>query len=208
MVRASFSIWSTRATYSSWSPGFRRERKTVTIMSIFPRRLSAPQRRNYFIWLGPAGASSLLVVLRHRVEPGHPGPRRAPPLLPPRGEVVTLAQDADPHRIGRLHAFAWRRRIDRRGAFAAKRLDARLAAVRSGLHIDGRLPRHLERAAGDRDRDAERGARGGLAIGAMANLRPLRIGLAFDLDGAARAPAVDFHDTLPFVSSAACSIAA
>src|ERR1700680_450210 len=113
MVRASFSIRSTRATYSSWSPGFRRERKTVMIMAVFPRRISAPQRRN-FIWSRPAGASSLLVVLGHGSEPGHPGPCGAPPLLPPRRELVALAQDADPHRIGRLHAFAWRRRIDRR----------------------------------------------------------------------------------------------
>ncbi len=133
---------------------------------------------------------------------GHPIPRRAEPVLPLRRELVALLQDADAHHVGRLLAFARRGRIDRRAALAAERLHARIAAVGRGLQVVGRLALHLELAARDRHRDAERRAGAGLAIGAMADVDLLRIGLAFDGDAAAMARAGDFHDVLPYVRQA------
>src|SRR5262249_28125058 len=97
--------------------------------------------------------------------------------------------------------LARRGRVDRRAAARTERLDARIAALGRGLQIAGRLSRHPERRAGNRDRDAERGAGAGLAIGAMADRGLLRIGLGFDGDVAAVARAVDFHAQSPLASN-------
>src|SRR6266851_5251192 len=140
--------------------------------------------------------SALLLVLVDRGEAGHPRQRRAEPVLPPRHELLALAQDADPHHVGRLRPFAGRGRIDRRTAARAEGLQARGAAVRRGLQVGRRLSGHSERRAGNRNRDAERGSRAGLTIGAMTDRGLVRISLAFDRDVAAVACAVDFHRPL------------
>ena len=106
-----------------------------------------------------------------------------------------------------LLPVAGRRRIDRRAATRAEGLQARIAAVGGGLQVERWLSGHLERVAGHRDRNAERRAGAGLAIGAVADHDLLRVGLAFDGDGAAMAGAVDFHEMAPFACSAASSIA-
>src|ERR1051325_1864536 len=59
-------------------------------------------------------ASSLLLVLLDAVHAGDPVARRAVPVLLLRHQLVALRQDADPHHVGRLLAFARRGRIDRR----------------------------------------------------------------------------------------------
>src|SRR6185295_4065696 len=174
MPRAISCMRSTSATYSSCRPGMRRERNTVTIMG---RSLS----------LG------LLLVLRQRAEPGNPRPRRAVPILPLGRQLIALAQNADPHHVGGLSALARRGRIDRRAAFAAERLQPRVAAVGRGLEVAGGLAGHREGVAGHRHRDAERRARAGLTVGAMADRDFLGIRLALDGDRAAMARAVDSH---------------
>src|SRR5205807_1609831 len=126
--------------------------------------------------------SPLLLVLVHGGKAGHPGLRRAEPVLPLRDKILALVQDADPHHVGGLHAIPGAGRVDRRSAARTERLQARMAAVGRGLEIAGRLPRHLERRAGHRDRDAERRARTRLTVRAMADRGLLRIGLALDRD--------------------------
>src|SRR3981189_3330075 len=138
-------------------------------------------------------ASGLLLVLVHGGKSGDPGLRRAEPILPLGHELIALAQDSDPHRVGRLLPLARRGRIDRRPAARAEGLHARIAAVGRRLDVASRLPRHPERGARDRDRDAEGRTGAGLAIGAVADLGLLRIGLAFDGDIAAVAGAGDCH---------------
>ena len=81
-------------------------------------------------------------------------------------------------------------------------------SVGGGLQIKGWLPGHLERGAGHRDRNPERRAGAGLAIGAMADHGLVGVGLAFDADRAAMAGAVDSHEMAPFACAAASSIAA
>ena len=76
---------------------------------------------------------------------------------------------------------------------AAERLYTRIATVRRGLHVAGRLPRHFERRTGHRDRHAERRPRAVLTIGAMTDRGLFRIRFRFDRDVAAVAGAVDFH---------------
>src|ERR1700691_2696364 len=95
--------------------------------------------------------------------------------------------------------------IDRRAAFWAERLHTRIAGIRRGLQIGGRLTGHSESRARDRNRDAKCRAGAGLTIGAMADRRLLRVGLTLDGDEPAMATAVDFHDTLPLAPSAARS---
>src|ERR1700704_3748542 len=143
-----------------------------------------------------ARRSGLLLVLVDGGKSAHPGLRRAEPILPLRDELIALAQDSDTHRIGCLLPLARRGRIDRRPAARAEGLHARIAAVGRRLDVIRRLPGHPERGARDRDRDAERRTGAGLAIGAVADLGLLRIGLAFDGDIAAVAGAVDFHGSL------------
>src|SRR5262249_59303679 len=81
----------------------------------------------------------------------------------------------------------------------AERLHARIAALRRRLDVSRRLASHAERGARHRHRDAERRARAGLAIGAVADRRLLGIGLAFDRDVAAVARAVDLHSAIPIL---------
>src|SRR6516225_152577 len=118
--------------------------------------------------------------------------------------LVALAQNADPQRVGGLHAFTWRGRRDRRAAGAAERLHARAAALGRGLYIDRWLADDFESRARDRDGNPKGSAGCGLAIGAMTDLRLFRIGFRLDLDRAAGASAINFHQTAPFD----CSIAA
>src|SRR5271156_5402010 len=97
MVRASSLMRSTAAPYSSRTPSLRRERKTVISM-----------------WVSSGLSSSrLLLEARHAAELGDPVARRAPPDLLARCELGALAQNTDAQRIGRLHAFAGCRRVDR-----------------------------------------------------------------------------------------------
>src|SRR5262245_47344746 len=128
----------------------------------------------------PYKTSSLLLVALDAAQRGHPGLRRAEPVLPLGHELLALAPDADPHHVGRLLALARRGGIDRRAAARAERLQARMAALGRGLEIAGRLSGHLEGRARNRHRDAERRAGAGLAIRAMADLGFLGIGVAFD----------------------------
>src|SRR5262245_50413970 len=113
--------------------------------------------------------SGLLLVLLHRAERCHPRLRRAEPVLLLRHELLALAQDADPHHVGRLLAFAGSGGIDRRAATRAERLQARIAALGCGLEVAGRLSGHPEARTWYRHRDAERRAGAGLAIRAMAD---------------------------------------
>src|SRR5580700_11498778 len=130
--------------------------------------------------MAAASARGLLFALGQRVERRNPWACRADPLLPPRRQLIALAQNADPHGVRRLHALADSRRVEWRAAFAAERLHAWNAAVGGVLHIDGRLPFHLERGPRIRKRHAEGGAGAGLTIGAVAHLCLFRIGLALD----------------------------
>src|ERR1700722_4818879 len=118
MVRVSWFIRSTKALYSSRTPGFRRERKTVISIAVFPRRI-IPQRkrRRLSIWRRAVCASSLLFGRRHLGKSGDPRARGTKPLLPARSQLIALTQNADTYRVGRLQAFSHRRRIDRRAAF-------------------------------------------------------------------------------------------
>src|SRR5712671_174062 len=141
-------------------------------------------------------ASGLLLVLVNGGKSGNPGLRRAEPVLPLWHELIALAQDSDTDRIGRLLSLARRGRIDRRSAARAEGLHARIAAVGRRLDVARRLSRHPERGARHRDRDPEGRTGAGLAIGAVADLRLLRIGLALDGDEPAVAGAVDFHEGL------------
>src|SRR6516165_20885 len=125
-----------------------------------------------------------------------------------RRKLVALAQNADPQRVGGLHAFTWRGRIDRRAAGAAERLHARTAALGRGLYIDRRLADDFESRASDRDGNPKGSAGCGLAIGAMTDLRLFQVGFRLDLDRAAGASAINFHQSAPFDCSAVCSIAA
>src|SRR5262245_38614645 len=95
------------ATYSSRTPSLRRERNTVTIMILL---LGLP-------WLG----LTLLLMFGQRVELRHPWSRRTPPDLPPRRELVALAQNAHTQHIGRLRPVACGGRIKRGTALDAKR---------------------------------------------------------------------------------------
>src|SRR3984893_5034211 len=108
--------------------------------------------------------SSLLLVLMDGRQPGYPRQRRAKPVLPPRHELVALAQDTNTHHVGRLLPLARRGGIDRRAAAGAEGLQPRMAALRRGLEISRRLPGHLERFPGYRNRYAERGTRARLAV--------------------------------------------
>jgi len=60
-------------------------------------------------------------------QPGYPRQRRAEPVLPPRHELVALAQDTNTHHVGRLRPVARRGRIDRRAAAWTEGLRARIA---------------------------------------------------------------------------------
>src|SRR5580704_7197281 len=95
-----------------------------------------------------ASAARLFLVLSDTVNLGDPRTRGTKPVLPPRDELIALAQNADTHRVRWLHAITGRRRIDRRAAFRTERLPARITAFRGRLHVDGRLARHFERRAG------------------------------------------------------------
>src|SRR5712691_4123393 len=163
------------------------------------RTATSAYRKSMFAAMMPAdaGRSSLLLVLADGGKSRDPRPCRAEPVLPPRLELAALAQDADAHRVGRLRPLARRGRIDRRSATGTERLNARIAAVRRGLEIGRRRSRHSKRRAGHRNRDAERRARAGLTIGAVADRGLLRIGLALDRDVAAVARAVDLHGLSP-----------
>src|SRR5271156_5490834 len=101
MVRASSLMRSTAAPYSSRTPSLRRGRKTVISMWV-----------SLAVSLG-LSSSRLLLEARHAAELGDPVARRAPPDLLARCELVALAQNTDAQRIGRLHAFAGCRRVDR-----------------------------------------------------------------------------------------------
>ena len=54
---------------------------------------------------GCARGSALFLAPIDGCNLGHPGLRRAEPDLPPRHELIALAQDADAHHIGGLLAF-------------------------------------------------------------------------------------------------------
>src|SRR5215469_13061312 len=146
-----------QATYSSRRPGFNRERNTVTIIVLFP--------------------SVLLFDLWQRAELRHPWLRRAPPDLPPRRKLISLAQNADAERIKGLDAFADRGRIERRAASTAKCLHPRPTALGGGLDVRRGLSAHLQRCPRDGQGKPKRGAGRSLAIGAMTGLGLFRIGL-------------------------------
>src|SRR5580693_9120623 len=144
MVLASSFMRSTNATYSSRTPGLKRERKTVISMMSLPRQqYDRSIAHRVYSTIALASAWRLLFAFRQCVQRSDPRARRANPLLAARRQLISLAQDADPHRVGWLYAFADGRRIDRRAALTAKRLHARKAAVGSVLHVDFGLPFHL-----------------------------------------------------------------
>src|SRR2546425_1311545 len=144
------------------------------------------------------------LVPAERGDFGDPGLRRAAPVLHFRHELVALAQGSDPHHVGRLRSVTRRGRVDRRAALRAERLRARIAAFRRRLHVDRRLARKQPEARpGNRNVGAEGGPRAGLAVGAMADRRLVRIGLALERDIAAVAAAVDLqHVESSLVASA------
>src|SRR5262249_61183100 len=129
-------------------------------------------------------------ICLHFIDMRDPWPRRSPPKLAPRRELVALAQNAGPQRVGGPHAFTWRGRIDRRAAGAAERLHARAAALGRGLYIDRRLAGDFESRARNREGNPKGSAGCGPALGAMTNLRLFRIGLRLDLDRPASATPV------------------
>src|SRR5215831_1722885 len=153
---------------------------------------TVPSMRNLLV--APRAVLGLFLGLRHGVKRRDPGSRRAPPLLPSGTQLIALTKNADANHVGGLYALADRRRIDWRAAFAAKRLYARRAALRRSLEIHRRLAGDLESGAGNGDRNAKRGASADLAIGTVADLRPLWVSLGFDSDRATGARAVNFHE--------------
>src|SRR5271169_3594058 len=196
MVRAISVIRSTRATYSSRTPGLRRERNTVTIIAGMLLPFSSAQ----------VSRADLLIVLVNAAEFSNPRPRRAEPDLPPRHQLIALFQNPDAHHVRDLRTIAGPGRIDRRSAFWAKRLGARIAACRGGLQVDRGLPVHFEIVAGDRNRYPKGAAGSGLAIGAVADHDAFRIDLGRDGDRAAMAGAFHPHDVFPIGSSTELSM--
>src|SRR6516225_5527726 len=132
----------------------------------------------------------------------HPGQRRAEPALPARDKITALAQDSHPYHVGRLLPLPRRGRINRRAAARTECLQAWIAALGRGLEVCRRLARYAKGRTGNGNIDAEGGAGADLAIRAVANRGLLGVRFAFDLDIAAVAPAVDFHEFVPFPRSA------
>src|SRR6516162_2886305 len=150
---------------------------------------------------------ALLLMFGQRLELRNPRSRRTPPDLPPRRELVALAQNAHTQHIERLHPITRGGRIKWRTALAAKCLHARSAALGGGLDIGLGLPVHFQRFARHRQRNTKRGTCCSLTIGAVTHLRSFRIGLGLDSDCAAGACAVYFHCIAPLDCSAALSMA-
>src|SRR5271167_3533079 len=196
MVRAISVMRSTRATYSSRTPGRKRERNTVTIMAGTLLPFSSAQ----------VSRADLLIVFGNAAEFSNPRPRRAKPDLPPRHQLIALFQNPDAHHVRDLRTIAGPGRIDRRSAPWAKRLGARIAACRGGLQVDRGLPVHFESGAGDRNRYPKGAAGTGLAIGAVADHDAFRVDLGRDGDRAAMAGAFHFHDVASVGSSTDPSI--
>src|SRR5580698_4786818 len=148
----------------------------------------------------------LRLGLRQIGEVRDPGPCRTSPNLLLRIQAVALTQDAGAQHVGLLGPISRRGRIDRRPAFRTKGLRAAVAAFR-GLDVDRRLAGHLEGVAGNRNGNAERRSADGLTIRAVTDRDLFRVDFRFDVDETAMAGAVDFHETVPFASSAVASMA-
>src|SRR5262249_48573043 len=117
-------------------------------------------------------------------------------------DVTELAHDPTPCLVGRLMPLPGRGRIDRRAAARTERLQAWIAALGRGLEVCRRLARYAKGCTGNGNINAEGGAGADLAIRAVANRSLLGVRFAFDPDIAAVAPAVDFHQFVPFPRSA------
>src|SRR3984885_5859195 len=175
----------------------------LRVASVTAQRVCLPHSRD----LSAQMAGALLRLALWQIgKLRHPRPGRTRPNLPLWMQTIALAQDADAQHVGLLGPVARRRRIDRRPAFRTKGLRAAVAAFR-GLDVDRRFAGRLEGVAGNRNGNAERGSADGLTIRAVTDRHLFRIDFRFDVDEAAMAGAVDFHETVPPVSSAAASMA-
>src|SRR6516164_1696856 len=144
----------------------------------------------------------LLLVPVQGGKGAHPRQRRAEPVLPAWDKITALAQDSHPYHVGCLLPLRRRGRIDRRAAARTECLQAWIAALGRGLEVCRRLARYAKGRTGNGNIDAEGGAGADLAIRAVANRGLLGVRFAFDLYIAAVAPAVDFHEFVPFPRSA------
>src|SRR5579883_2849072 len=162
--------------------------------------------------VNPAGSTQVArALLRLRLgkisQSFDPGLGRANPDLPLGNELVALPQDPYPDHVRFLLPLSGRRRIDRRAAFRAERLDAPVAAL-GGFLVDRRLAPHFEGSARHGNTDAKRRPGARLTVGAMADRHLFRIGLGLDADEAAVAGTINFHDSIPSPSCVAPSMAA
>src|SRR5262245_36881487 len=145
-------------------------------------------------------SSALLLRFGKRWNPSEPLLLRAAPDLMLRHKLIALAHGADANVVG-LRPVAGSGRIDWRSATRTERLHALIAAL-AGLHIDRGLARQDAKVTiRRRDRDTEGGAGQHLAVGAVADRRPLRIGIRRIGDVAAVAASVDLHPCFPQITN-------